>query len=128
MPVITPVYAGLLSLLFLYLSARVIRKRQIARISVGDGGAHEMAKRIRVQANFAEYVPLALLLMVLAELQGNPAWFLHLSGGMLILGRALHAFGLGRSPQIPLARTLGTMFTFLVIGAGAIALIGNAVK
>ena len=36
--VVTPIYAGLLALLYVFLSLRVIRMRRGARISFGDGG------------------------------------------------------------------------------------------
>ena len=65
---ITALYAGLLAPLFLLLSVRVIRQRRGAKVAVrGDGGDAMLLRRMRVHANFAEYVPLALLLMALAE-------------------------------------------------------------
>jgi uncharacterized membrane protein YecN with MAPEG domain len=36
--VITPIHAGLFALFFVFLSLRVIRLRQAARIGLGDGG------------------------------------------------------------------------------------------
>ena len=35
------------------------------------------SRAMRVHANFAEYVPLALILVAFAELQGQPAAFVH---------------------------------------------------
>ena len=37
MPEIVPVYAGLLGLLFVYLSIRVIRARRQEQVALGDG-------------------------------------------------------------------------------------------
>ena len=63
---ITALYASLLAPLFILLSARVIGARRSAKVPVGDGGNTVLLRRMRVHANFAEYVPFALLLMALA--------------------------------------------------------------
>jgi len=68
---ITPLYAALLALVFLVLSFRVIFVRRGERISLGDGENPALRARVRVHANFAEYTPLALLLMLMAELLGD---------------------------------------------------------
>ena len=75
---ITPIYAALIVLLFLGLSWRVILYRRANRLSLGDTGDKNLLKRMRAQANCAEYAPLALLLMVMSELMGSPAVALHL--------------------------------------------------
>ncbi|WP_424941991.1 MAPEG family protein [Aliiroseovarius crassostreae] len=123
---VTPIYAGLLALLFLYLSSRVIRTRQRERVSVGDADNKLMIKAMRTQANCAEYVPLGVILLALAELQGAPGWGLHLLGLMLVAGRVLHAIGFGRTPQIiPLRRT-GMVLTLAMIAITATANILHA--
>jgi hypothetical protein len=83
---VTPLYAGLLGLLFVILSLRVITTRFTARVTLGDGGDKMLAKRIRVHGNFAEYAPMGLILLTLAELQGAPLWVVHLLGVMLLGG------------------------------------------
>ncbi len=124
---VTPFYAGLLALLFLALSARVVQRRVASEVSVGDGGDAALMKSIRVQANCAEYAPLALLLLAMAELQGMPGWLVHLFGAMLFLGRILHAWGLGSTPQVVPARRWGMMLTIGMIATVAVANIGHAV-
>ena len=116
---ITPVYAGLLALFFVFLSLRVIRFRRAAGISLGDGGDEEMRRRVRVHANFAEYAPLALILMALAELQAQPAWAIHLIGVLLAAGRAAHAYGVSQAPQIMKLRVAGMVATVGAIVVGA---------
>ena len=116
---VTTVYAGLFALFFVLLSLRVIRFRRAAGISLGDGGDEEMRRRVRVHANFAEYVPLALILMALAELQAQPAWIIHLTGVLLAAGRAAHAYGVSRAPQIMPLRVGGMIATIAAIVAGA---------
>ncbi len=117
---ITPVYAGLLALLFVLLSTRVIRFRRTARVSLGDGGDEELRRRIRVHGNFIEYAPLTLVLMLLAELQGQPAWAIHLIGGLLVIGRTAHAYGVSQSPQILALRVVGMTTTIAAIVTGAV--------
>lgn len=123
---ITPLYAGLLALLFLALSGRVILHRISENISLGDGGDAGMARRIRVQANCAEYAPFGIILLAMAEVQGMPGWLVHIFGSMLFLGRVIHAWGLGASPQILSARRLGMGLTITMIAITAVANIGHA--
>ncbi len=119
---ITPLYAAVLTVVFIYLSVRVIGRRREARIGLGDGGDRDMLRRIRAHGNFAEYVPLALVLMALAELQQAPAWALHLIGVTLLAGRIMHALGVGREMMPP--RVVGMALTFTSLSIGALANIG----
>ncbi len=70
--VVTPLYAGLLVLWFLALSFQVIRCRRGGRISLGDGGDAKLIRVIRGHANFAEYVPVAILLLYDPNAQRAP--------------------------------------------------------
>ena len=113
---ITLIYAGLLGLLFLLLSFWVVKRRAQFRVMIGEGEAPEMLSAIRAHGNFAEYVPLTLLLMALCELAGVGALWLHLGGGLLLAGRILHAIGIQipRAPNKP--RLFGTLFFWLSLG------------
>lgn len=122
---VTPIYAGLVALLFLALSFQVVGARRATRTSVGDGGNDAMLKRMRVQANCAEYAPIGLILLGLAELQGMPLVWLHLFGLMLLAGRVLHAYGFGATPQIMWARKWGMYLTVGMIASLAIANIAH---
>lgn len=121
LPSITPIYAALFALFYIFLSLRVAAMRRATRVSLGDGGNAELTRRTRVHGNFIEYVPLTLVLMLLAELQGQPAWTVHLIGGSLALGRLVHAYGIGREPQILKLRVLGMVLTIIALTAGALA-------
>jgi uncharacterized membrane protein YecN with MAPEG domain len=83
MPLVTPLYAALAAAMMIVLSLRVIGARRSRRVAIGDGADEEVARRIRAHGNFAEYAPLALLLILLLELGGAPAWQLHLLGAAL---------------------------------------------
>lgn len=118
---ISPIYAGLLALLTIYLSVRVSLVRRAEKISVGVGESAILFKATRVHANSIEYIPIGILLFVLLELQGAPSFLVHLSGAALLIGRVLHAYGLGSQPQVVSARVYGAYTTLITIVASAIA-------
>lgn len=122
-PRIVPAYAALLALLFIYLSVRVMRARQMAGVAIGTGGNPGLERRIRVHANFAEYVPLALILLVLMEMRGNAAWFLHLLCLALLAGRAAHAWGVSQEPDDMRLRGAGVALTVAVLVAASLTLL-----
>ena len=118
---ITSLYAGILALWFLVLSGRVVARRRGEQINLGDGGDKEMQRRIRGQANFAEYVPIALLLMLILESGGVASSLLHLLGVTLLVSRLLHGYSFAFTPHFFAGRFWGTVLSFLVIAvAGAL--------
>ena len=123
---ITPLYVGLLGILLVILSDRVvIVVRGGAKISLGDGGNANMTPVIRAQGNFIEYVPLALILIGLAEFNGTSSTWVHLLGGALLVARILHPVGLSADFGIRATRAIGAGVTWLVIVAGAVLCIGH---
>lgn len=117
---LTSIYAGLLALVFLVLSIRVIQGRSAAGVSLGDGGDGPLNRRIRAHANFAEYVPLCLGLIALLEVGGAPTWLLHTLGIGLVVGRLGHGYALAFAEHFPPGRMVGTLLTFLVLLTGGI--------
>lgn len=93
---ITCHFAGILALMFIGLSLRVIVFRYKHRIAMGDGGAKELHHAVRAQANFAEYTPLFLILLALVEAQGHwmPEWLMMGVGSVFVLARLSHAHSL----------------------------------
>ncbi|WP_407023013.1 MAPEG family protein [Roseococcus sp. DSY-14] len=120
---ITGTWAALLALLYLALSVLVIRQRYRSRTAIGLGTAEGLLRASRAHGNFAEYVPLALVLMLLLEQGGAPAFLLHGLGAALLLGRASHAWGISRSPERLRFRQLGMLATFGVLAVAALALL-----
>ena len=112
---ITSVYAALSGLLILVLAWRVVEVRGSAKVGLGDGGNEALQRRIRVHANAVETIPIALILLALAEAGGTPAWALHLAGAALVISRVLHAQGLSSSPNRSFGRFWGTLVSWLVI-------------
>ncbi|MCF5838578.1 MAPEG family protein [Aeromonas veronii] len=112
---ILPVYAALLALFFVLLSIRTIRTRHSRKVALGHGDDPAMLRAMRVHANFAEYVPLALLLIYFVETGSQTPWLIHLLGSALLLGRLCHAFGMSRTPENFRYRVVGMGLTFTVI-------------
>lgn len=113
--IVTPLYAGLLALWFLVLSVRVARNRGKRQVSLGDGGDTMLQRMIRAQGNFAEYVPMVLVLLVILELSHFSTDVLHGLGIALVLGRLLHGYALGFSKQFMFGRVFGTVLTFATL-------------
>jgi uncharacterized protein len=90
---VTPLYAGVLALWFVILSVRVVNLRRRG-MSFGDNGEIGVIRIVRAQANFAEYVPLALLLMGFLEVNHYSIYLLHALGVMLVVARLFHGFAL----------------------------------
>ena len=123
---ITMLYAGLLSLLLLVLSYRVIQARGATKVFIGDGGNELMIRRMRGQANFVEYVPMALILLALLENHGEPAWLLHALGATLLVARLVHGYAFAFSAHFPPGRFAGAVLTQGVILVGAALAIWRA--
>jgi uncharacterized protein len=123
MPIITALYAGLLGLVAFGVAFPAGRLRGRLGISVGDGGNNDLLCAMRRHANFAEWVPLALLLIALLELNGAPAAAIHALGAVLVLSRIAHAVGLRPDSIKSLARLLGAAGTVLVMTVASIWLI-----
>ena len=121
MPKITLLFASLHVLLALVLAATIVLHRNRHKIGIGDGGDKALARKIRVHGNFVEYVPLGLLVLALLELCGLASAWLWGFGSALLLGRILHAFGLSRSGGYSFGRFTGTLLTWLIFLAMALA-------
>ena len=111
---VTLLYAGLLTLWFVLLSARVVNLRRRGMI-VGDNGDLQVIRIVRAQPNFAEYVPLALLLMGFLEVSRYSIYPLHAFGLTLLIVLLLHGSALSFGWQIRVGRVAGAALTFAVL-------------
>lgn len=118
---IIPAYAAGLGILYLALTFAVIRNRYRLKVSLGDGDDERLNRVIRGHGNFAEYVPLSLLLLAFAEIGGTEASIVHLGGLALLIGRLLHGYALALTMKNLGARRYGMILTLasIVIGIGA---------
>jgi len=116
-------YAACLALLFVVLSVRTLRLRRRLRVAVGDHGNEVLLRAMRVHANFAEYVPLALLLIYFVELSGAGAAWVHAMGTSLLVGRLAHAIGVSRVHEDVRWRVVGMTLTLVPIVTAALRLL-----
>jgi uncharacterized membrane protein YecN with MAPEG domain len=104
---LTGLYAALCALLIFALSLRIALLRRKLRIGIGDGGDAGLARAIRAQANAIEYVPLLLVMLLIAENNGASVAMVHACGAGLLLARVLHAVGLSGSAGVSFGRFWG---------------------
>src|SRR5262245_3374853 len=126
MPVIVPFYAAILAFIFVFLSARVIAARRQFRVTVGFGDHKALERRIRVQGNFAEYVPITIILLTFMEIYGGAKWLMHVLCIALILGRSLHAYCVSRIDEDIRQRRAAMILTFGALLVAAISVVLNA--
>lgn len=112
---ITGLYAALCALLILMLSFRIVSLRRRLRVGMGDGGDAGLARAIRAQANAIEYIPVLLVMLLIAENNGAGVVFVHACGIVLVLARLLHALGLSGSAGTSLGRFWGTLGTWVLL-------------
>jgi uncharacterized membrane protein YecN with MAPEG domain len=111
----TPVYAAILGLSFVGLSFLTLRLRRKNKIALGDGGNTQLLRAIRVHSNFAEYVPIALILIYMTESIGAPIYLIHFLGISLLIGRLSHAWGVSHENENFKFRVFGMIATFNAI-------------
>ena len=120
---VTPFYAALIALLFVALSIRTLRLRHRFKVAIGPGEEPMLERAMRVHANFAEYVPIALLLVLFVELTTRNEILVHALGVLLIAGRSLHAYGVSQVRENFRYRVSGMALTFTVIITAAVTLL-----
>jgi uncharacterized membrane protein YecN with MAPEG domain len=120
LPTVSALYAAIFGLFAVFLTVRVIVLRGRTGIQVGDGGDAALGQAIRAHANLAEHVPLALLLIVLAEMAGTNAKVVLALGAGLMVARLLNAWGLSHSLGPTTPRQAGAGLTMLVVVAASL--------
>ena len=125
---ITALYAGLLGPVFLVLAVLVIRERRRSRIAIGHGDAGGLLRRARVHGNFAEYVPLVLVLMGLAEGLGTDRRVMYVIGLALLSGRLIHAWGVSAERENFRFRVTGMTLTFAALAIASATCLAAALQ
>lgn len=105
-------------LVFMTAGIALFRRRQ--KISYGDNGDSAFAKKIRGHMNGVEQIPIALILMALAEIQGASNALLMVVLICLSVGRIFHAIQFWARKAPFLLRPIGATLTLL---AQAIAIV-----
>lgn len=114
---ITLLYGGILGLLAVLLANLVL----YVRLRAASQPAWRPDATLRVQANFVENVPMALLLLFLLEQSGLAALALHALGSALVICRLLHAWGMSRNAGANYPRLIGAQGTFLLLSVMSVA-------
>jgi uncharacterized protein len=128
LPSITAAYLGILALLYAVLGLQVSRLRRGNHVLFGDGGNVKLRSAIRAHANFAEYVPIIVLMVAMLEMSGMPATPVHLLMAALLVARLLHPLGMyvgPRSLRFQICRVGGIVLTVLVLIGSAMLLLAR---
>jgi uncharacterized protein len=123
--VIVPAYAAIFALIFTFLSARTIRLRRSQKVAVGTGGNVLLERAIRVHGNFAEYVPITLIILGFDEARLVPQVVLHILCVALLAGRVIHAIGVAQPNENFKLRMTAMMLTLNTLGAASIILLAT---
>lgn len=124
------IYVVILVALYIALSVSVIKHRIRAQSALGDAGDKVLQQRIRAHGNFAEYVPLFLITLSLAEMQNLSLYAVHGIALWFVAGRVLHAHSFlnvekfeGNELKTTMKfRQIGMMLTFSGLAFAALAL------
>ncbi|HTN13546.1 MAG TPA: MAPEG family protein [Sphingomonadaceae bacterium] len=104
----------------IWLANRIGQLRQKLHVSIGDGGHDLLARRMRAQLNFAENVPVVLVLVAAIEFSQKGGLWLAIVGAIFMLGRLLHAFGMDGG-KAQWGRMVGIVSTLLAQAGLAVA-------
>lgn len=113
----TLLFAAIFGVLHIIFTLRVGAYRFKNKISLGDGDDKELRNRIRAHGNFTENVPLALLLLLINDLNNTPGNVLIALGTVLLVSRLIHYLTIA-TRRLPVAlrplSMLGTLGSILV--------------
>lgn len=115
-------YFVLLVLIYIGLSAHVILQRRKFRVSLGTGQSPALEKAVRIHGNFAEYVPMMMVMLVVLEINRLSAVLLNVFWICLVISRLAHIIGLSSNRQPHWARGLGMCLTGAVMIGSALCL------
>jgi len=118
--IITPVFSAIFAIFFVFLSIKVIKIRRDHKISLGTGKNKFLERAIRVHANFAEYVPFALFLIAMLEINKSHIIITLILCLILLIGRIIHAWGVSTESENFSYRVAGMVLTFSVIVFAAV--------
>lgn len=116
-------WAGLLLIVLLVLSALVVRQRRRHRVAVGDAGVPELVAAQRAFGNASEYAPAGLASLAVLAAVGAPAALIHVIGAVLFAGRVAHGVGMSLTAGPSLGRTVGMLLTWVAWLVSAVCLL-----
>ena len=104
--------AAAAALINVWLMLRCGQVRMKEKINIGTGGSDMMERRMRAQLNFVENTPWVLALIAGIELAGKGGQWLAIIGGVYMLARVAHGFGMDGG-GLEKGRGIGVMITML---------------
>ena len=117
---ITALYAAILALIVIALGINVTVHRVKLKVGLGDGGNPDMLRMIRLHGNAVEYIPLALVLMAIYEINGGWHTAIHVIGIALVAGRLIQTWGMWSTAMTTSGRQIGQSLTWLSVVALAV--------
>ena len=118
---VTLYYAAALGLLLVILTYNVLHHRVRAAVE-NFGNEDKTADRTaRVHANYTEYVPTGLGLLIALEWSGAPTAMVHFGGALFTLARYLHAWGYSKHEMASFGRIVGIQSTLLALSYMVVA-------
>jgi len=122
------IYIALNALILLALSYNVGRHRaRTDSLTPGAMGDEILVRAIRAHGNAGEYMPLAMLMLVVLALLNAPLALIHGLGAAFTVGRLAHAAGMFRDKHPNAVRFTGNLLTGLVYLIGSLSCIYYAV-
>ncbi len=126
---LTLVYTPVLALMFSVLTLMVVIQRRKNDVPYGDGDLTTLRSAIRAHGNFAEYVPIVIILLGLLEFAGFSKVYLNGFFLTLVLARISHAiamFSRIKSTVYFVTRIFGALTTWLIIVSSSLLLLARA--
>lgn len=111
---VTLAAAAAAGILNIWLALRINAARSASGVYLGDGGSEALQRRMRAQANYVEYTPFVLALILVIELSGKGSWWLGVVAAVYFAGRIGHGFGMDGGALLK-GRFIGTMTTLLTL-------------
>lgn len=112
---VTSVFALCFSILIFYLVLQVVRCRRKYKVGYGDGKHEALSMAISAHSNAVETIPLALILMLLLELNKVSSSLIIVLGLLLLVLRIIHVAGMMSSLGSSFGRTYGTLGSWIII-------------
>jgi uncharacterized membrane protein YecN with MAPEG domain len=110
---LTAFYGAILAIIIVALGINVTVHRVKLKVPLGDGGNAEMLRMIRLHGNAVEYIPLALVLMAIYELNGGWHIALHIAGIAMVAARLIQTAGMWSTEVAGAGRRVGQSLTWL---------------
>ncbi len=113
---ISALYVAIMGLFTIYMAKQVTDVRMAIKGSPTDEQKKALQVAVRAHGNAIEYIPIALILLLSAELSGWSGWWLHGFGAMFVVARLSHGYGFIKAQgQASKPRFFGILFSWVAI-------------